>query len=993
MTEHLGSLFHYLDMSADNGLALEDDQTLTVYQRQFFDQAKKKIHTNAIYFLRDADGVPKIPLVYFSCLSEYNEESISQLHRLAWNMGEAPLLFIVLPDQFLIYNNYEAPQLKDGKIDSSSGFIEKITLVETLETQRRLLPYQRIQLETGEYWRVNMSRFNIRNRVDVTLLSNLRIMRSRLISKIIANNPTSASLPEIGSIVHGLLGRSILVKYLEERKDTQGNSVFPQGFFSKFHQGAMTYNDLLCDIKATYSLYAELEDHFHGDIFPIMNHEQEIITQIDLLELKAFLDGGIDFHNDQMTLWPLYSFDVIPIQLISSIYEMFFHYQENESEKGTYYTPFHLVDLLMDEVLPWEAQYNEIKILDPSCGSGIFLVEAYRRIIGQWQYSHPLEKITSSKLITLLTSSIFGVDLNREAIRIASFSLCLTMCDFLEPRTIWEELEFPQLSENNLFPSDFFEGGKSFDEYKYDVIIGNPPWESQLTDFAIDYIEETKHPIGDKQVAQAFSWKALDLCSDTGSICFLMPSKGLLFNRSATNVAYRKSFFEQTNVVVLINLSIFRKVLFTNATGPATGVVYRKLNGNEQTAPIFYCTPKPLYTIEDRRRFFIEPADICRIPRDMVSNDLIWKISMWGSPRDLELVSKLRTKNITIDELTTSFSMSKAEGFKRGNRKKSCSDLLTPPFVPAKMLTPFDIDRKKLVVLDDDGFECTVVKSRQVFLSPHLLIKQSPVKWRFSAAYLDFDAIFNHSILGIHGREDILKYLCLIVNSKLFSYYHIMTSRRWLVERDELEAGEILSTPVPTPTEEILQHAVSIYDQAEVNETAIEDFVSNIYHIKDYERLLINDAIMYLYDSFHLKSDSRAFQKPTKENLNIYAATISDILSRSLYLSQRIRCVVYCGVAPLAIARVYFKESILEECEDNNDDESLIDDRLQRLDNLLVEQRSQSVFVKRNVRIYQKDEVYVIKPNQSKYWSYSAACRDADEIYADIMRAWRSQHE
>ena len=220
-----------------------------------------------------------------------------------------------------------------------------------------------------------------------------------------------------------------------------------------------------------------------------------------------------------------------------------------------------------------------------------------------------------------------------------------------------------------------------------------------------------------------------------------------------------------------------------------------------------------------------------------------------------------------------------------------------------------------------------------------------------------------------------------------------MTSRRWLVERDELEAGEILSTPVPTPTEEILQHAVSIYDQAEVNETAIEDFVSNIYHIKDYERLLINDAIMYLYDSFHLKSDSRAFQKPTKENLNIYAATISDILSRSLYLSQRIRCVVYCGVAPLAIARVYFKESILEECEDNNDDESLIDDRLQRLDNLLVEQRSQSVFVKRNVRIYQKDEVYVIKPNQSKYWSYSAACRDADEIYADIMRAWRSQHE
>lgn len=993
MIERLGSLFQYLDMSTDNGLAFEDDQSLTVYQKQFFDQAKKKIHTNAIYFLRDAEGVPKIPIVYFSCLLEYDEESIAQLHRLAWNMGEAPLLFIVLPHQILIYDNYEAPQIKNGRIDPLSGFIEKISLVETLETQRRLQPYRRIQLETGEFWRVNTTRFNINSRVDVTLISNLRIMRAKMISKIVANNHSSSSLPEIGAIVHGLLGRSILVKYLEERKDTQGNSVFPNDFFSKFHQGAKSYGDLLCDIKATYALYAELEKHFHGDIFPIMQNEQEIVTQLDLLELKSFLDGDIDFHNNQMTLWPLYSFDVIPIQLISSVYEMFFHYQENESEKGTYYTPFHLVDLLMDEVLPWEAKYREIKILDPSCGSGIFLVEAYRRIIGQWQYSHPLEKITSSTLISLLSSSIFGVDLNREAIRIASFSLCLTMCDFLEPRTIWEELEFPQLNGNNLFPCDFFKDGECFDQYEYDVIIGNPPWESQLTDFAVEYIRSANHPVGDKQVAQAFSWKALDLCADTGIICFLMPSKGLLFNRSTTNIAYRKAFFEETNVIVLLNLSVFRKVLFSNATGPATGVVYRKKNNDGQDNPVFYCTPKPLYTVEDRRRFFIEPADICRIPRDIVNNDLIWKISMWGSPRDLELISKLRTQNITIDELTTSLNMSKAEGLKRGNKKKSCPDLLITPFVPVKKIIPFRIDSKKLIALKDDGFECTVEKSRQVFLAPHLLIKQSPVQWRFFAAYLDFDATFNHSILGIHGRQDVLKYLCLIVNSKLFSYYHIMTSRRWLVERDELEAGEILSTPVPAPTEAILQQAISIYDQEVIDEVALETFIFDIYHLKDYERLMINDAILYLYDSFHLKSNSRAFTRPAKEHMDMYATTISGILSRSLYLSQKTHCVTYHGVAPLAVARIYFNEPKFENHEDNSDDASRIDELLQRLDKLLIEQRSQSVFVKRNVRIYLKDEVYVIKPNQSKYWSYSAACRDADEIYADIMRAWRLQHE
>ena len=172
------------------------------------------------------------------------------------------------------------------------------------------------------------------------------------------------------------------------------------------------------------------------------------------------------------------------------------------------------------------------------------------------------------------------------------------MCDFLEPRCIWEELEFPSLKGNNLFADDFFVDGGNFEQQKYEIIIGNPPWESQLSENAKRYIGEIKHPIGDKQIAQAFSWKAADLCSTEGVVCFLMPSKGFLFNRSNTNVAYRQEFFSKFQVSVLINFSAFRKVLFEHASGPATGVVYyphRKISYDE----IFYCTPKP--TLYDRR--------------------------------------------------------------------------------------------------------------------------------------------------------------------------------------------------------------------------------------------------------------------------------------------------------------------------------------------------------------------------------------------------------
>lgn len=78
------------------------------------------------------------------------------------------------------------------------------------------------------------------------------------------------------------------------------------------------------DKEATYSLFRELSEHFHGDMFPLEDREYEIIRQEDLIELKNFISGETDMESKQMALWPLYSFNVIPIQLISSIYELFF---------------------------------------------------------------------------------------------------------------------------------------------------------------------------------------------------------------------------------------------------------------------------------------------------------------------------------------------------------------------------------------------------------------------------------------------------------------------------------------------------------------------------------------------------------------------------------------------------------------------------------------------------------------------------------------------
>jgi len=129
---------------------------------------------------------------------------------------------------------------------------------------------------------------------------------------------------------------------------------------------------------------------------------------------------------------------------------------------------------------------------------------------------------------------------------------------------------------------------------------------------------------------------------------------------------------------------------------------------------------------------------------------------MWGGPRDLDLINKISTAHPSLSSFADQNNLSYAEGFKKGNKKKTCTDFLNQPVVYAKNMLPYYIEEQTLSIIDEVQFECTVEKKRSIFNAPHLLIKQSPKKWRFWAAVLDYDAVFNHSILGIHGDNDIL---------------------------------------------------------------------------------------------------------------------------------------------------------------------------------------------------------------------------------------------
>lgn len=977
---------------------------LSARERHLLEWGRAKIAADAVILQRMPINNSCFPLAYLRQMDSLDPAEIAEAHKLAWNMGRAPLLLLVLPGQIRAYSTYERPRPKqrDGALDDEAGLIDTIDLIASAEQARQVLAkYKREELLSGRFWEKNRDRFKPGTRVEKNLLDNLSEIRSRLIEDEGLNARS----------VHSLLGRAIFIQYLQDRKDPQGYTAFPKDFFDQFVSGATTFPDVLARKRGTYELFGYLEDKFNGDIFPVTGTERDAVRPNHLRLLADFLRGKITLRNRQWSFWPHYSFDAIPIEFISSMYEEFFHYETEEREasqgrrtkssrKGTYYTPHRLVEFILDEVFPWEGKQTDIRILDPACGSGIFLVEAYRRLISRWQQANPKRKLDAGVLRELLTNSLFGVDRNPEAVRVAAFSLYLTMCDYLDPRYVWAHVKFPPLRKTNLWDRDFFDFAESppKEEHKFDLVIGNPPWESNLPPEAQSFLRRRDLPVGDEQVAQAFLWAAPEVCKESGRVCLIAPSKGLLFNASSPNKAFRKHFFQRHKVDIIVNFSAMRRTLFANAVGPAAPVVYGP-RAPEEGHEIIYCCPKPWHSPEDGWHYVIESRDISRIPTRMaIEHDFIWKTAMWGGPRDWELISSLDALP-SLEDVADRRGWVHAEGFKVGSSDRSRAPWLTgKPYLAPDQVEPFTVEEGSLSPLKETLFHRAVKTKKQVFRGPHVLIRQSPVEGKhFAAALLKNDAVFNHSVLGISGPPDDVGRLgavCVACATNICAYFAMMTSSRWLVERDELEKGEIMQFPVPRDLHDgVMEVSYSELAGATRDDAARKKLVrrfAKAYGLSDAELMLIHDAVTHTLDYFRFGDGSTAAKPADDEMLRSYARTLCRSLKESFGTDTKrgFPATFYTGDNPMIVLAVTLSEATGTHTMAIRRTSDELSSALNRMDTLLLEKTSSGVFVRRDVHVYDKDTVYIAKRNQRRLWTQSSAMREADEIYAEIMTTW-----
>ena len=207
---------------------------------------------------------------------------------------------------------------------------------------------------------------------------------------------------------------------------------------------------------------------FNGDLFPPPQKgkdpsEGEPEFTSDQLEIPRciLLRTNLSTFQRSLNFWR-YDFSVIPIELISSIYEQFIYAADPDRAHGagTHYTPVNLVDLVLSQVFN-EGVFSgpdlprNPKILDLSCGSGVFLVESFRRLVAR-RLAHG-ERYTRELVRQTLYEQIFGIDIEETAVEIAAFSLCLTALELDPDPSPDAPLKFErQLKGQNLFVDDAF---------------------------------------------------------------------------------------------------------------------------------------------------------------------------------------------------------------------------------------------------------------------------------------------------------------------------------------------------------------------------------------------------------------------------------------------------------------------------------------------------------------------------------------------------------
>ena len=524
-----------------------------------FRRASETLALQGVYTLRPdvADHSPSVPIVYV-CEADA-ETKADDFHRLIWNQDVVPFVLIYTPLGVKLYSGFRHQRRRNGH---TAGILQALTDFNQLD--QLVHDFSADAINSGRLWQRRAGDVTPEYRLNWKLLTNLRSVDRALRKRGLQSGMS-----------HALIGKYVYLHYLRDRGILSARKLQRWGIDESAVFGRNA------SVEGLVAVVAKLDAWLNGNVFPLDFGTRGAPKDEHVRWVAAVFSGdefseseGQQLHLD----FQAYDFSYIPIETLSVVYEQFLHASDSPTPKsrgreiGAYYTPIPVVNFMLAELAERRPLQRGMRVIDPACGSGAFLVQCYRRLIER--EFPPGTTPQPAELRELLVKHIYGVDIEEDACNVAELSLILTLLDYVEPPDLEDRrrgFKLPLLRDRNIFCGNFFDEAESWhaklSQKKFDWVVGNPPWKRlnpkklRPDEQAVwKWIKENnkERPVGGNQVARAFAWKATEYLKADGQVGFFLPAMTLFENPARD---FRKAFFSQCRVRTVANFSNLAEVL------------------------------------------------------------------------------------------------------------------------------------------------------------------------------------------------------------------------------------------------------------------------------------------------------------------------------------------------------------------------------------------------------------------------------------------------
>jgi hypothetical protein len=892
----------------------------------------------AVFFEAPRDGKPPVAQAFVYTSDGTGESSdFARKHQQLWSWGGVPLVYRATPGSVQLFRCAHRPDFEHkGQI-----VCRPFQVLKTATDVAGDPWWDEERLRNGTLWddpQVCRTLLSSNQAAQKTLIGAIKNLHDDLEAKGI--------LPKF--LRRRLLTLSVLIAYLEARR------VFEGDYFSRFKRGADKFFHVLADGPALVALLKHLEKRFNGNVFTLTDNERQTLQGSGQLGLFAQLVEGRQERSGQLTLWQRYSFTDLPVELISHIYQLFV-----KDADTAVYTPHFVVKLMLAEALSWKRldrlEQNDEVILDGACGSGIFLVEAYKRLILHWRYRNDWRQPNQTTLKKLLVSRIRGVDIEEGAVEMAAFSLCLTLCDALDPAEIRMSVKlFPPLKEKTIHTSCFFAAAENgILHEKIGVVVGNPPFASALTTEGARRAHETyvkrQGALPDRQLAYLFLNKSMELLTP-GGILAMLQQYNFLYNQQS--LGFRQNFIKTWELREVLDFVSVRGLFQKGGADTKVIVIVAEAQAPPNKRPILHATFRRSGRVDAQQGFDLDYYDMHWLSRDLVlRNDAVWRTNLLGGGRALAFVDRLK-KFRTLGKYAEQENWDYGEGFVEGASgvSRPAAHITGKPLLPSTAINDKGITAPAIETAKQKPIEGP--RSPKRFTPPMLLVREHMDLFHgvWTKSYLTYK---NKTVGFCAPPEDLPK---------------IQRVEKWLKTNSTALRAYVAATSIRLFT----QKATTL---SSIDVEALPYPENHTLKLSKHEELLTADMVDHYRDLIRLGEDSPAMKNPGLPALDAF---------NEIFL-QRI-CGVYKSNRP-APAGAFTWQGII--CQPYTFGKAKVDwtdsDQLRKKINLLLKDKHPGgIHVTRIARLYDGPCIFLIKPDRLRYWLKSVALRDADEVLADL---------